>query len=199
MFFRRYRTNLFTEICQLNGLSMCQTLPLWARILFVCLFPWKILRGSLSGISTLQTQTVTVEGVRRSFQFLGMLANGTPEGRWFRTIRKGDECEVEVTHRAMVRDVITRQSRWSEHTFGAGSKTARLLTHIALECEEVRRKPYDVEEWCDIMILAMDGAWRTGATSEEIENILIAKMEKNKGRVWETEVGPDDPVEHSRK
>jgi len=36
----------------------------------------------------------------------------------------------------------------------------------------------------DIVILALDGAWRQGASPDDIINALVAKQTKNENRVW---------------
>jgi len=35
-----------------------------------------------------------------------------------------------------------------------------------------------------VVILALDGAWRSGATPEQIIGALVAKQTKNEGRQW---------------
>ena len=69
------------------------------------------------------------------------------------------------------------------------------------EIEEIKRKPKDLSEWCDVIILALDGAWRQGFTPYEICKGLIAKQAKNFERNWGDAVNkPDDePVEHVRE
>ena len=93
--------------------------------------------------------------------------------------------------------VITWQRNWSLRTFGRGKRTEGLCRHIEKELAEIRAKPDDVEEWIDVMLLAMDGAWRAGATPAEVEKALIRKQDKNFDRKWV--VGAqDEPCEHVR-
>lgn len=68
---------------------------------------------------------------------------------------------------------------WSRAVFGAPMEhdAEKLLKHIGLELDEVRKAPHDLEEWVDIIILAIDGAWRSGHSAGEIERTLIRKQE----------------------
>ena len=81
-------------------------------------------------------------------------------------------------------DHIAHQAKWSEKTFGPGLRTDGVLDHIAKESNEVRADPTDLNEWVDIIILAFDGAWRTGAQPEEIIAAVKAKQARNESRRW---------------
>lgn len=95
---------------------------------------------------------------------------------------------------------IDNQREFSLRTFGPVERTAGILAHITKEVEEVRAKPYDLEEWIDIIILAIDGAHRTGAGSQTIIDGIKAKQVKNETRKWPDwrTVEPDAPFEHDR-
>jgi hypothetical protein len=90
-----------------------------------------------------------------------------------------------------ISEYITNQKIWSQIAFGKGKRTEGVLHHIEKEIEEVRMEPYSLE-WIDIVILALDGAWRAGYTPEEIEKALIAKQEKNAKRKWPYPPPSDD-------
>ena len=79
---------------------------------------------------------------------------------------------------------LERQSDWSEKIFGPGDRTKGVIDHIRKELIEVEAKPNDLSEWMDIVILALDGAWRQGASPDDIINALVAKQTKNENRVW---------------
>lgn len=64
--------------------------------------------------------------------------------------------------------LVEEQRYFSKTTFGSGQMTARILDHITSEIEEVRQAPHDLSEWADIVLLALDGAWRTGVVSDAI-------------------------------
>lgn len=91
---------------------------------------------------------------------------------------------------------VHRQQDWSEVTFGPGRRTEGILKHIEAEMQEVRSEPDIPDEWLDIVILALDGAWRTGATAEEIETYLMQKQEKNFYRSWPPPPAEDQPSFH---
>jgi hypothetical protein len=82
------------------------------------------------------------------------------------------------------KDIVDDQIKWSESTFGPGPRDAGLIDHIRKELQEIAQAPGDIEEWIDVVILAIDGAWRHGFTGADIENTLLMKMEKNRNRTW---------------
>jgi hypothetical protein len=84
-------------------------------------------------------------------------------------------------------DLVThlqRQRRFSERTFGPGQRTAGVLDHIRKELNEIEREPTDLTEWIDVVLLALDGAWRHGHEPQAIAAALVAKQAKNEARVW---------------
>jgi hypothetical protein len=50
------------------------------------------------------------------------------------------------------------------------------------------------------MILGADGAWRTGATAEEVEDMYLDKLRRNMQRTWPDwrTSDPDKAIEHVR-
>ena len=82
-----------------------------------------------------------------------------------------------------IKEYIRQQIEFSEKTFGPGERTVGLLDHIKKELDEVEADPAGME-WIDVIILALDGAWRVGCSPEMIEYLLIAKLEINKNRKW---------------
>jgi hypothetical protein len=95
---------------------------------------------------------------------------------------------------------IARQAEFSARTFGPGTRTAGVLDHITKELDEIRKAPTDLSEWADVIILALDGAWRTGAAPQDIIDAIVAKQEKNESRDWPDWRGqdPDKAIEHNR-
>lgn len=92
------------------------------------------------------------------------------------------------------------QRNFSNETFGPGQRLEGVTAHIEKEVEEVRKTGgKDLSEWADIIILAIDGAWRSGFTAHELACALVAKLEKNKRRKWPDwrTAGPG-PIEHVR-
>jgi hypothetical protein len=96
-------------------------------------------------------------------------------------------------------DYVAAQVKWSRATFGPGPRTKGLTAHIRKELLEIEATPDDLEEWIDVIILALDGAWRCGALPDEIIAQLIAKARKNHGRQWPAPMSQDEPVEHVRE
>mgnify|MGYP001569425122 CR=1 FL=1 len=95
-------------------------------------------------------------------------------------------------------EYILRHIEWSTKTFGPGRYTESILKHIAKELEEIRLLPIDLEEWVDVMILALDGAWRAGWSPTQIIQGLTEKQEKNIRRQWPAPVSEDEPIEHMK-
>jgi hypothetical protein len=98
-------------------------------------------------------------------------------------------------------DWCIRQWAWSDDTFGPGLKrTNGIIEHIRKELREVQRDPQDLEEWIDVMILAMDGFRRHGGTPRSLIEMLDAKQVKNFARSWPDwrKLGDDVAIEHDR-
>lgn len=79
---------------------------------------------------------------------------------------------------------LWRQRQFSFDTFGPGQRTAGVVDHIEKELREIRARPGDLEEWVDVVLLALDGAWRAGHSPEEIADAIAAKQAKNEAREW---------------
>lgn len=96
--------------------------------------------------------------------------------------------------------LIVEAKEWSEQTFGPGDRLQGIIAHIKEELKEVEEHPDDVSEWADIIILALDGAWRSGHTPEEIVAGLNAKYAKNRARTWPDwrTADPTKPINHDR-
>jgi hypothetical protein len=80
--------------------------------------------------------------------------------------------------------MLTAQREWSRKTFGPGTRLAGILQHIEKELVEIRDEPHDISEWIDVVILALDGAWRAGAQPVEIVDTLLTKYATNRARTW---------------
>lgn len=95
---------------------------------------------------------------------------------------------------------LYRQRAFSERTFGPGPRTAGVLAHISKELEEIKEKPDDVSEWVDVILLALDGAWRAGFFPEQIVQAIADKQAKNEARKWPDwrTVPADAAIEHDR-
>ena len=95
---------------------------------------------------------------------------------------------------------IERQRKWSRETFGPGSRLLGVLDHIRKELDEIAAAPTDVTEWVDVVILALDGAWRAGYEPHQIIAAIKAKQAKNEAREWPDwrEASEDTAIEHVR-
>lgn len=95
-----------------------------------------------------------------------------------------------------IADFVKWQKEWSIVTFGPGKRSEGVLKHIESEIEEVRAEPTKLEEWIDVVILALDGAWRAGYTPEEVEAALIEKSKRNRLRTFSPFPPEDEPSFH---
>ena len=94
---------------------------------------------------------------------------------------------------------LERHEQWSAKTFGQSTRTEGVCRHIEKELAEIRSNPHDLEEWVDVIILAMDGFWRHGGAPWELLPMLRAKQDKNFARQWPFPPPPDDfPSEHNK-
>ncbi|CUJ97964.1 Protein of uncharacterised function (DUF550) [Achromobacter sp. 2789STDY5608615] len=95
---------------------------------------------------------------------------------------------------------LARQAEFSAHTFGPGARVAGVCDHIRKELIEVETSGGDLKEWVDVIILGLDGAWRSGATPQEIIAAIVAKQAKNEARTWPDwrTVDPNKAIEHQR-
>jgi hypothetical protein len=95
---------------------------------------------------------------------------------------------------------LRRQKEFSERTFGPGTRLEGLTDHISKELNEVRDSGGELAEWVDVIILALDGAWRSGASPEQIAAAIVAKQTKNEGRTWPDwrAAAPGKAIEHDR-
>lgn len=99
-------------------------------------------------------------------------------------------------------DYVRAQKEWSERTFGPGTREKGVIDHITKELKEITNAaPADkLDEWIDIIILGIDGAWRCGATPDQVAEALAAKQAKNFARVWPDwrTMSEDQAIEHDR-
>ena len=98
-------------------------------------------------------------------------------------------------------EYITRQREWSEQTFGHSVRTNGITRHIEKELAEIRAAPHDLTEWIDVVILALDGAWRAGYTPEQIAEGMQRRQSVNFNRRWPAanNCDPEQPIEHIRE
>jgi hypothetical protein len=95
---------------------------------------------------------------------------------------------------------LARQAEFSARTFGPGARVAGVCDHIRKELIEVETSGGDLKEWVDVIILGLDGAWRSGVTPQEIIAAIVAKQAKNEARTWPDwrTVDPTKAIEHDR-
>jgi hypothetical protein len=95
---------------------------------------------------------------------------------------------------------LHRQREFSLRTFGPGDRLDGVLDHIAKEIVEVRGSGGDLTEWVDLVMLSLDGAWRSGASPEQVAAAITAKLARNESRTWPDwrTAEPGKAIEHDR-
>ncbi len=95
-------------------------------------------------------------------------------------------------------EYIRKHRLWSAATFGPGARTKGLIAHIRKELVEIEADPRALEEWVDVIILAIDGAWRSGHSSADIVQTMVDKQIVNSERSWPDwrKRSQDEPIEH---
>ncbi len=91
---------------------------------------------------------------------------------------------------------LNKQIPWSGETFGTGYRLMAVIKHIRKELDELETEPFDVFEWIDVILLGLDGAWRSGRSAEEIMSALSEKLAINMERKWPEIGNGDEVMEH---
>ena len=93
---------------------------------------------------------------------------------------------------------LIRQRAWSAQVFGPGTNTQGIIDHIRKELTELEEAPRDIYEWVDVIILALDGAWRSGWSPQQIADAIIQKQIINENRQWPDwrTADPGKAIEH---
>lgn len=125
---------------------------------------------------------------------------------------KGANLELHVAHRLGMEVMhlrppfdlaahLRRQAAFSERTFGPGARVEGVCDHIRKELAEVQDSGGSLAEWADVIILAFDGAWRSGATPEQVIEAVVAKQARNESRRWPDwrTAPPGRAIEHDRR
>jgi Protein of unknown function (DUF550) len=101
---------------------------------------------------------------------------------------------------------IEEQREFSLEAFGPAGRDNGILNHIRKELIEIEGARInlatgdELKEWIDVIQLALDGAWRTGASAEDICFSLVEKLLVNKQRKWPDwrTLKPGEAIEHVR-
>lgn len=94
--------------------------------------------------------------------------------------------------------LLIKHGEWAEKTFGSGLRTKGITDHIRKELIEIENDPKSLEEWVDIIMLALDGARRIGATPVDIFNQLENKLTICATRVYPFPSSEEEVSEHDR-
>ena len=81
-------------------------------------------------------------------------------------------------------ELVSKQRAFSKATFGPGSRLEGVISHIERELKEIRKTPQDPAEWADLILLALDGAWRQGVGAHALADAVEFKIHENESRRW---------------
>ncbi|MEE9528975.1 MAG: dATP/dGTP pyrophosphohydrolase domain-containing protein [Dehalococcoidia bacterium] len=97
--------------------------------------------------------------------------------------------------------LIAKIHTWQIKTFGPGEQVKRYTDHIKSEVEEVLEDPKALDEWMDIVILALGGAARQGYNPWEIAHGLEEKLNVAMSREWPDwrDFHPDKTIHHIKE
>ena len=101
--------------------------------------------------------------------------------------------------KTVIIDHLEKQIAWSRRTFGDGPRTKGIIEHIRKELLEIEAEPRSLEEWIDVVILGLDGAWRAGYRPDQIVDMLRHKQAVNERRTWPNPTSEDVAIEHVRE
>lgn len=121
-------------------------------------------------------------------------------GRWPLETQAGDGAPQETASTFDLVAHVRRQAAFSAATFGPGARVEGVIDHIARELLEVRDSDGALAEWVDVIILGLDGAWRSGASAEQIAQAIADKQARNESRTWPDwrSAAPGKAIEHVR-
>lgn len=130
--------------------------------------------------------------------FHGYPAQSAVAADFYETYGEDENLKVEPLFDLIAH--LARQRAFSLMTFGPGPRTKGVVDHIRKELAEIEAKPDDIEEWVDLILLALDGAWRAGFEPQQIVEGIDAKQAKNEARDWPDwrTADPDKAIEHVR-
>lgn len=164
-----------TDIEALLGCDYIYLLPDWERS-----------RGA-----TVEAAVARAVGIPRL-----VVSEGCAAGCWDVIEEAPHPPQIDARH-------LERQREWSVRTFGPAEVRGPRgpLDHIRKEVEEVAADPYDLTEWADVIILALDGAWRAGHEPADILRAVIDKQARNEARTWPNwrTADPDKAIEHVKE
>lgn len=109
-----------------------------------------------------------------------------------------DTIIAALSHEGMGFDLVAhldRQMTFSARTFGPDPRQPGVCDHIRRELVEVENAPTPEErlkEWIDVILLGLDGAWRsqieTGLPKSWVISLIVEALEKkqtrNENRTW---------------
>lgn len=108
------------------------------------------------------------------------------------------------TYDTTFKSYLARQVEFSAEAFGPGDRHEAILDHVRKELVEIEKSGGALDEWVDLVILALDGAWRRAvANGERVSDVIDeieVKLEINRRRTWPDwrTADPDKAIEHVR-
>lgn len=97
-------------------------------------------------------------------------------------------------------ELVGRQSKWSQETFGTDAERGPIgaLRHLELEAREAAESPDRIEEYADCLLLLLDATRRAGWKLETLVDAALVKQKVNQSREWPKPTEAETPIEHVR-
>lgn len=135
-------------------------------------------------------QAAAMSAIEQAREALALLIDSLPPGYCLPPAVAAYCANTDLQYRGPIEmhdlvSITERQLLFSKRTFGPGERTRGIVDHISNELLEIMQsKGKDLMEWIDVIILALDGAWREGFKPDEIARALHEKQTVNEGRKW---------------
>lgn len=109
--------------------------------------------------------------------------------------------QVNEMSQSITADYIDDLYEWSKEAYGPGMRTKGIIDHIKKELAEIEKDPTDLEEWIDVILLALNGAQRLDRGGQAILDMFYYKCAKNRARTWpDWRTHPEDKaIEHVKQ
>lgn len=83
-----------------------------------------------------------------------------------------------------MKQLLTAAHSWANSQFGQHRHPSHAIAHLAREVIELSEKPFDLEEYADVLLLVFDAAANAGFSYDTLRIAVAAKLNVNQGRKW---------------
>src|SRR6266850_3984199 len=95
-------------------------------------------------------------------------------------------------------ELLNRMARWQFVTFPEAT-TKSAWKHLTKEMIELDTNNEDIEEWADVLFLAIQGGTKAAGSLNKFRLAVQDKLMKNEERQWPAEPDADNVYEHVKE